>query len=87
LGKKNTSHAVFANVTIGLQLAITVLIFVFGGYRLDLHYDKSPLFIMIGTFVGMGLGFYNLIKELQSQQKREEERDRDSERKVRRKWM
>jgi F0F1-type ATP synthase assembly protein I len=63
--KKNSGQAVFANITIGLQLAITMLIFVYGGHRLDLYFDKSPLFLVVGTALGMALGFYHLLKDLQ----------------------
>jgi F0F1-type ATP synthase assembly protein I len=63
--KKNSSgRPVFAHITIGLQLAITILLFVYGGYRLDLYYEKSPVFLLIGTALGMCLGFYHLMKEL-----------------------
>jgi len=63
--KRNSSgRQVFAHVTIGLQLAITILIFVYAGYKLDLYYKKSPVFLLIGTALGMGLGFYHLMKEL-----------------------
>jgi len=64
LNKNSSGSPVFANITIGLQLAITILIFVYAGYRLDLYYQKSPIFLLIGTAVGMCLGFYHLLKEL-----------------------
>lgn len=48
----------------GMQLAITVTIFIYGGYRLDTHYHKSPIFVALGACVGMGVGFYNLMREL-----------------------
>jgi F0F1-type ATP synthase assembly protein I len=61
---------VFAHLTIGLQLAITILIFVYAGYRLDLHFKKSPIFLLIGTILGMSLGFYHLMKDLSSENKK-----------------
>ena len=64
MNKNSSGSPVFANITIGLQLAITILIFVYAGYRLDLYYQKSPIFLLIGTAVGMCLGFYHLLKEL-----------------------
>ena len=65
LNKDNSGREVFANVTIGLQLGLTMVLFVYGGYRLDLKFDKSPLFLVIGTVLGMVLGFYHLLKNLQ----------------------
>ena len=61
---------VFAHLTIGLQLAITILIFVYAGYRLDLHFNKSPIFLLIGTVLGMSLGFYHLMKDLSTENKK-----------------
>ncbi|PKL18655.1 MAG: hypothetical protein CVV49_05075 [Spirochaetae bacterium HGW-Spirochaetae-5] len=69
--KKNSGQVVFANITIGLQLAITMLVFVYGGHRLDLYFDKSPLFLVIGTASGMVLGFYHLLKDLQVNDKKD----------------
>ncbi len=63
--EKNSGQEVFANITIGLQLAITMLVFVYGGHKLDLYFDKSPLFLVVGTVLGMALGFYHLLKGLQ----------------------
>jgi F0F1-type ATP synthase assembly protein I len=87
LSKRKASRTAFAYVTIGLQLAITVLIFLFGGYKLDTHFDKSPIFVTLGAFIGMGLGFYFLIKELKELSKQEkDERDSGGNEK-RAKWM
>lgn len=68
---------------IGLQLAVTVLIFVIGGYELDTYLDRSPLFVSLGAFLGMGLGFYHLIKQLQHIEKISKE----SENRKRNRWM
>jgi F0F1-type ATP synthase assembly protein I len=85
--KKNSGQVVFANITIGLQLAITMLVFVYGGHRLDLYFDKSPLFLVIGTALGMALGFYHLLKDLQVDDKKDDG-DKDGEKieKKRIKW-
>ncbi len=62
---RNSGQVIFAHITVGLQLAITMLIFVYGGHKLDLYLNKTPLFLVIGTIVGMVLGFYHLLKNLQ----------------------
>lgn len=72
VNKENSGKVVFAHITIGLQLAITMLIFVYGGHRLDLYLDKSPLFLIVGTIIGMCLGFYHLLKDLQVDSKKDE---------------
>ena len=84
--KHRKARGVYANITVGLQLGITVFIFVYAGYRLDLYFNRSPLFLAAGTLFGMAAGFYNLIKELQSLKEREErEKKEEDEEKIR--WM
>jgi F0F1-type ATP synthase assembly protein I len=86
LAKNSTAKQVFAYSSIGLQLAITLLIFVYGGYRLDRRYETEPLFIVAGVVLGMGIGFYNLFKELSGLEKGGEKKGKkDSEK--RRKWL
>jgi len=90
--KKDSGPVVFANITIGLQLAITMLVFVYGGHKLDLYFDKSPLFLAIGTALGMALGFYHLLKDLQVDNKKidgkndVEKKDVENHEKKRIKW-
>ncbi len=85
--KKNSGQVVFANITIGLQLAITMLVFVYGGHKLDLYFDKSPLFLVIGTASGMALGFYHLLKDLQVDDKKDSgDKDNEKPEKKRIKW-
>lgn len=86
MSKSNTTKAAFAHITIGIQLAITVLIFVYAGYRLDLYYNTTPIFLSIGTVLGMALGFYHLIKDLQSSSKKDA-KDDDEEKKRKVRWM
>ncbi len=58
------NKTVFSQISIGLQLALTVIVFIFAGKWLDDYFDKSPLFLITGMFIGMGIGFYFLMKEL-----------------------
>jgi len=46
----------------GVQLAVTVVVMVFIGRWLDNLTGKSPLFILIFSFLGAGAGLYNFIK-------------------------
>jgi F0F1-type ATP synthase assembly protein I len=83
LDKKKTSGSIFAYSTIGIQLAATVTAFVVGGYKLDEYFAKSPVFISIGAFLGMAIGFYHLIKQMKSI----EQREKKEENKERKKWL
>ena len=75
VNKKKSVRIVFAHLTIGLQLAITIFVFVYAGYRLDLYFNKSPLFLAVCTVVGMGMGFYHLLKDLQGDTNNDEDKD------------
>ncbi len=92
MAKKNYSRLILAYSTIGIQLAAILLLFLFGGHWLDERYGSSPWFVLLGTVIGMGVGFYNLMKslsELDKMLKKDSEGDRDgqTENNDRRKWM
>ena len=61
---KHTPNTVFAHVTVGIQLAITILLGVLGGNWLDVRFKTSPLFLAICTALAMIVGFYHLMKQL-----------------------
>ncbi len=80
-----SSNIYISYSTIGLQLAITILLFLYAGYKLDNYYDTSPLNIIIFAFLGLGLGFYNLIKSLKDIEKTAPEEPEDIPKKN--KWL
>jgi F0F1-type ATP synthase assembly protein I len=79
---RGSGRIIFAHITIGIQLAITILIFVLAGNWLDTRFNKSPLFLVIGTALGMSIGFYHLLKDLQG----EENKDKHLKKNKRIKW-
>jgi len=82
--KKNSAQGVMMHITVGLQLGITIFLFVYLGHYLDKRYAKSPLFLIIGTALGMIIGFYHLMKELQEDTKKEDDNEDSDKKKV--KW-
>ena len=78
MNKKKTSHVVLAYSTIGIQLAVTVTIFILGGYKLDTYLNRSPIFTSVGALAGMLIGFYNLFRELKSIEKLEEKQKKEN---------
>ena len=83
--ENRSPKSAFAYASVGIQLSATILICVIGGYKLDQHYGKSPVFLITGTVVGMVVGFYSLLKELLSTGSyNSNSNDRD---KNRNKWM
>ncbi len=49
---------------IGLELAVTLVLFIYAGYKVDGWLDKSPVFMVVGALLGIVLGFYNLFRKL-----------------------
>ena len=66
---KNTSKSIFAYTTLGIQLAFLMVIFVYGGFRLDNYLKTSPLFVALGAFLGFGIGLYTLMSGLKQMNK------------------
>jgi hypothetical protein len=49
---------------LGLQFAAAVAVFTLAGRWLDARLGSSPWLLLIGVFLGLGLGLYSLIKKL-----------------------
>ena len=56
------SGAEFAGA--GLQLALTIVVFMFLGIWLDKTLHSSPWFVLLCVFLGAGAGFYSLYRRL-----------------------
>jgi F0F1-type ATP synthase assembly protein I len=66
---KPTSGAEYAGA--GLQLALTLVAFMFLGLWLDKLLGSSPWFVLICVFVGAAAGFYSLYRRLMGSTKRD----------------
>ena len=60
----------------GLQFAISVVLFLLAGQWLDRKLGTGPLFLMLFVFVGAGASFYSIYRKLVEQQRREDEQRR-----------
>ncbi len=58
-----------AYLGLGWAYALTVLVFVAVGALLDRWLNASPVFTVIGVFVGGGVGFYSLVRRVFAIQK------------------
>ncbi len=61
---RKSKNAIFAYSTIGMQLALFLILFTYGGYRLDVKFGTSPVFVLLGAVLGLAGGMYNLLKGL-----------------------
>ena len=60
---KKIYKSILPFLNLGLQLAITIGVFVFVGWWLDIKFDTSPLWILILSFVGIFGSLYSFIKK------------------------
>ncbi len=54
---------------VGLQFAVSILLFVFAGQWLDRRLGTGPLFLVLGVFLGAGGSFYSMYRKLMAAQK------------------
>lgn len=59
--RKGMSGSEFAGI--GVQFAVTIVVFAFAGVWLDQWLGTSPLFVLIMVFGGAGLGFWSMVRK------------------------
>ena len=64
------SVAEFAGV--GLQFAVSILVFVYAGQWLDRKLGTAPWMLMLGVFLGAGASFYSMYRKLTAAQRRDD---------------
>lgn len=57
----------------GLQFALSILLFLYLGQWLDRRVGTNGIFALVGAFLGFGAAFYSIYRSLMADQKREEE--------------
>lgn len=70
--KKNQKEDSYSKITkelgpflnLGLQLAITIVLFCFIGMWIDKHYSTTPIWLIVFSFLGIALGFYNFFRTI-----------------------
>ena len=53
---------------IGLQFAVSILLFVYAGQWLDRRLGTGPIFLIIGVFLGAGGAVYSMYRKLMASQ-------------------
>jgi len=61
-------------LTLGTQMAVTVLFLAGAGWWIDDSFETSPWGLVIGSILGCVIGFYQFLHSLQVLLKREKER-------------
>ena len=68
--EEGLSASQFAGV--GLQFALSIIVFLYLGQWLDRKLGTAPWFLIIGVFVGAGGSFYSMYRKLMAANAREE---------------
>ena len=63
-------------VGLGVQFAVTIFLCLLGGWWLDQKLSTVPLFLFLGTFLGVGGGFYSFYKRLMDIEKERQEQEK-----------
>jgi ATP synthase protein I len=63
-------------LTAGTQFAASIILCLLGGWWLDGKLATTPLFLVLGTFLGAVAGFYNLYKTLTAGEKKKADKEK-----------
>lgn len=80
--KKNyLNYARYVNFafSFGTTSVVSMLLGFFGGQWLDKKFGTTPIFILVGVFLGIGLTFKSLVTELKILNKIEENLEKEKE--------
>ncbi len=69
----SVSGAEFAGI--GVQFALTILVFVFAGIWLDRRFGTSPWLLLLCVFAGAGGGFYSMYRRVTAAQRDAKHKD------------
>ena len=64
-------HRMTRYAFLGTEFIIIFGMLLLGGVMLDGRLNTSPLFTLIGTFAGFGLGLYRMISDLRRQERKD----------------
>lgn len=62
---------------LGLQFAVSILVFLWLGQWLDRKLGTGPVLLIVCVFVGAGAAFYSIYRKLMAIQEREEQAKRE----------
>jgi F0F1-type ATP synthase assembly protein I len=73
VGDRGSAPSASEFAGIGLQFAVSIVLFAFAGQWVDRRLGTEPVFLIVGVFVGGGGGFYSMYRKLMAAQKRDGE--------------
>ena len=77
MAEKGSAPSASEFAGIGLQFALSIVLFVFAGEWVDSRLGTGPWFLIVGAFVGAGGGFYSMYRKLMASQQSEDKSSGD----------
>lgn len=74
LSKSSILKELAPYLNLGIQLTITVCLGALFGWWLDSKFNAKPLFLIIFSFLGVIIGFYNFFKTISQLEKKKKEK-------------
>ena len=71
-GQPEEGFSVSEFAGVGIQFAVSILLFLFVGQWLDRKLGTAPWLLIVGVFVGAGASFYSMYRKLTAAQARDE---------------
>lgn len=72
VGDKGSAPSASDFAGIGLQFAVSIVLFVFAGQWLDRRLGTGPIFLIAGAFLGAGGSFYSMYRKLMAAQAKDD---------------
>ncbi len=72
--KQQTTNEFIKYTGIGTQMAVVIVLGVFGGIELDKSMDTKPIFTVILSLLGVSLGIYQAVKDFINLNKKDDKK-------------
>jgi len=64
-------YEILQYISLPLEFGCIIILFTLSGYGLDKYVGTSPVFVLVGTFLGLAIGFYHLLKTVSKLDRKE----------------
>ena len=71
-GQSEEGFSISEFAGVGIQFGLSIILFLYVGQWLDRKLGTAPWLLIIGVFLGAGLGFYSMYRKIMAAQARDE---------------
>ena len=73
---KYTFREIAPYIDLGMRLAVSLTVGVLGGLWIDRKFHTTPLFLLVGFFLGAGSGFWSIYRTVYGSKAEDNERQK-----------